>query len=81
MIYIHYHYIRSEAESIFQTLNALDDNIKFTIEHPISENSLSLLDFKVTINHNRPWNLTSTKKTARKPIFIYNDSRDPLPRK
>ena len=66
---------KEESDKIFSDMNALHSNIKFEIEHPTRENSLSLLDFTITINKNGTHELNFYKKPVLKDIFInYNSA-------
>ena len=60
---------RTQANVLFQALNNVDRNIKFEIEFPANDGSLSLLDFQVSVSNGRPV-FSFYKKSARKNIFV-----------
>ena len=68
---------KEESNKILLEMNALHGNIKFEIEYPTQENSLSLLDFTVRINKNGTHELNFYKKPALKDIFINYNSAIP----
>ena len=66
-----------EARAIFNTLNIQNKHIKFDIELPERDGSLSLLDFSVRFQQGRPI-FSFYKKNAKKPIFMHYKSAVPL---
>ena len=67
---------RGEAEQLLALLNSQHHNIKFEIELPESNETLSLLDFKVSFKNN----IVTTefyRKKARKRIFVNYNSHLP----
>ena len=60
----------AEAEHIKSVFNNVDPNIKFEIEHPTAQNSLSLLDITIRINSNGDLYFDFFTKSAKKPIFV-----------
>ena len=69
---------RDEAEKIFQTMNTVNKHIKFEIEHPDESNTLSLLDFSITINEETgEHTFNFFKKEAKKDLFVHFESALP----
>lgn len=70
---------RAQAEALFNALNNVDNNIKFEIEFPAEDGSLSLLDFRVSVSNNRPiFSFFSFyRKSARKNLFVHFRSHLP----
>ena len=66
----------NEAERIFHFLNTVHPNIQFEIEHPDGNNSLALLDFRITINDGVP-TFEFYQKSAKKNMFIHANSAVP----
>jgi hypothetical protein len=62
-------------------MDAQHPGIKFEIEHPIDEYSLSLLDLTVTVKPNESLKFEHFKKPAKKNIFINYKSALPEPMK
>ena len=71
---------RSQANALFDTLNNINENIKYEIEFPAEDGSLSLLDFRVSVSNNKP-SFSFYKKPVRKNIFVNFRSHLPLPAK
>lgn len=71
-------YSREEAINIFHKFNNADPNLKFTIEHPDSSESLSLLDFKIQIKKNGAICTEFYRKPASKRLFVHFKSALPL---
>lgn len=68
---------RNEANIIFETLNNQHRNIKFEIEYPSPENSLSLLDFQFRIDQQGNVTFNFYQKAAKKPLFPHESSALP----
>jgi hypothetical protein len=64
-----------EAKNIYRHMNKQNKNIKFEIELP-KDKSLSLLDFKVSMESGTP-TFSFFRKQARKPVFINYKSAMP----
>jgi hypothetical protein len=58
------------ADRTLTIFNSINENIKFEIEFPSANNSLSLLDFKVTIGSEGEASFEFYKKAARSSIFM-----------
>ena len=69
---------REEAEAIFNVMNNCDPNIKFELEHPDSANSISLLDFCVTIEKDGTSKFRFYKKAAKINTFPHFYSAMPF---
>lgn len=67
---------RETAEEIFNKFNSEDPNIKFEIEHPDKNNSLALLDFRVTLSEGES-EFCFYKKLAKKNTFPHIKSAIP----
>jgi len=67
---------RETAEEIFTKFNNEDPCIKFEIEHPDNNNSLALLDFRVTLTEGESC-FCFYKKTAKKNTFPHYKSAIP----
>ena len=69
----------SEEQSLdfLQALNAQHPDIKFEIEHPKNQRSLSLRDFTVTISSSNEARSEFYKKADKKNIFVHSDSHMP----
>ena len=68
---------KETAESIHTTMNAQHPSIKFEIELPKSERTLSLLDVEVTVLPNEV-QTQHYKKQTKKDIFFHFDSALPM---
>ena len=68
---------REAAEQLLRTMNSVHENIKFEIEHPSQTNSLSLLDFTVTIDTQGEAAFKFYRKPARSNVFM--NARTALP--
>ena len=68
---------KDSAEAILTFMNNADPNIKFEIEHPTDSNSISLLDFRVTIQRNGDAEFCFFKKMAKKNVFPHSNSAIP----
>ena len=68
---------KTEATRLLEVMNDLHPNLKFTIEFPTDDNSLSLLDFSVKISK-QSVNFNFYKKSAKKPLFVNYSSALPL---
>jgi hypothetical protein len=64
------------ASEIHQAFNAADERIKFEIELPRTDRSLSLLDFTIRVDDGCP-HFTFYQKPCRKPIFVHATSGIP----
>ena len=71
---------REESLSILQSVNNLHPNIKFKIEHPSEDNSLSLLDFRIRIEHGKA-EFQYYQKSAKKLLFVNFNSAIPTQQK
>jgi len=69
---------KEEAEKIFNSMNGLNDNIRFEIEHPDDSNSISLLDFCLTIDKDGNPHFRFYKKCAKKNMFPHVTSALPM---
>ena len=70
---------REAANQFFELMNKADENIKFEIEHPKSNNSLSLLDFTLNINsRSGQVKFCFYKKASKKNTFPHANSALPL---
>ena len=61
---------------LLERLNNQHPNVKFEIEYPEINNTLSLLDFTLTLNDNSP-KFTFYRKKARKNLFMHYRSHLP----
>ena len=68
---------KESAIQIFEQMNSKSRHIKFDIEHPDTNNSLSLLDFRVTILQDGQTNFCFYKKIAKKNTFPHSKSAIP----
>jgi hypothetical protein len=68
---------REAADQLLGTMNSVHENIKFEIEHPSQTNSLSLLDFTVTIDTQGEAAFKFYRKPARSNVFM--NARTALP--
>jgi hypothetical protein len=67
---------RDDAMNVHNTFNMADENIKFDIEYPQLDGSLSLLDFKINVRSELP-TLSAYTKEVKSNIFITNDTAIP----
>ena len=67
---------KQSAIELLNNLNEIDHNIKFEIEFPSDEHTLSLLDFTVTASQDQP-NFEFYKKKVRKDLFVHFRSHMP----
>ena len=68
---------REEADRIFHIMNNINDNIKFEAEYPTTSNSISMLDFCLTIKDGEP-QFRFYKKEAKRNMFPHIDSAMPM---
>ena len=62
---------KEEADKILTHMNSVNEHIRFEIEHPDSSNSLSLLDFTLTVNPtSKAHTFNFFKKKAKKDLFV-----------
>jgi hypothetical protein len=69
---------KESADAFHQHINILHPAIKFEIEYPEEDNSLSLLDFKLTIKRDNTLQFEHYKKIAKKELFVNFNSALPL---
>ena len=69
-----------EADDIFEAMNSVDSNIKFEMEKPKTDGSISLLDFNV-VNTGEEVRFDFYQKSARSPVFVHYESAIPLTQK
>ena len=60
---------RDEALELLHKLNSVDTKVQFEIEFPSTDNSLELLDFKITLSASDA-KFTFYRKPARKNLFV-----------
>ena len=65
---------KEQANNIYQTLNSHHPNIRFEIEHPDKNNSLSLLDFNITTEPNGTFKTEFYQKEAKIDILPHYES-------
>jgi predicted GIY-YIG superfamily endonuclease len=68
---------REEADRIFNIMNSINENIKFEAEYPTTSNSISMLDFCLTITDGEP-QFRFYKKEAKRNMFPHFDSAMPM---
>ena len=66
-----------EADKIFKVLNEQHPNIKFELEYPDENNSISLLDFKITIHKNGSYITEFYQKAAKIDLLPHFNSALP----
>ena len=64
---------RDDAMNIHNAFNMVDENVKFDIEYPQLDGSLSLLDFKINVRSEHP-TLSAYTKEVKSNSFITNDT-------
>ena len=68
VLYLH-RIVKRHSTYVLASFNNIHESIRFTIEHPETDNSLSLLDFKLRFN-GEVITTTYYQKDAKKPLFI-----------